>query len=60
MIREKYLGSRFPDVECFLVLMTTWWLARPDPRWAPWRRAGSVLLPGARGHGIGRGVVAPL
>lgn len=62
MIREKYLGGRLPEVECFLVL------AGPEPvGLAQVHSSGKqasgmdlILLPRARGRGIGRAVVKNL
>jgi GNAT superfamily N-acetyltransferase len=61
LIREKYLGSRFPDVECFLVLIDDLVAGLAQIHTEP--NGGGldlILLPAARGHGIGRAVVAQL
>lgn len=62
-LRQKYLGARLPDVECFLVLVH----ARPVGLaqiygHAPGDSGGMdlILLPAARGHGVGRAVVDAL
>lgn len=60
-LREKYLGSRQPDVECFIVQADEQDVglailhAEPDGG-----GIDLILLPGARGYGVGRAVVAEL
>ncbi len=61
VIQRKYLGLRYPDVECFLVMLGNQAVGLAQIHVEP---AGGgmdlILLPAARGHGIGRVVVADL
>lgn len=60
-IREKYLGSRQPDVECFIVHADGQAVGLAMLHAEP---VGGgidlILLPAARGHGVGRAAVALL
>lgn len=62
-IRAKYLGTRHPDVECFLIVRNTEHVGRVQLHVADRGNGGGmdlILLPEARGQGIGRVVVAEM
>lgn len=58
-LREKYLGSRHPEVECFIVQADEQDVGLAILHAEP--NGGGIdliLLPRARGHGVGRAAVA--
>lgn len=61
-VRRKYLGLRFPDVECFIVLVGDQAVGLGQIHAGPDSGGGMdlILLPSARGQGIGRTAVAKL
>lgn len=62
-IRRKYLGSRYPDVECFLVILAGRAVGLVQLHVADDGDGGGmdlILLPEARGQGVGREVVAEM
>ena len=62
-IREKYLGSRYPDVECFLVILAGRAVGLVQLHVADDGDGGGmdlILLPEVRGHGVGREVVGEM
>jgi len=61
LIRRKYLGLRYPDVECFLVLLGDQAVGLAQIHAEPVGGGMDlILLPTTRGRGIGRAVVAYL
>lgn len=59
-IRAKYLGTRHPDVECFLIVRNTEPVGLVQLHVADRETGGGmdlILLPKAQGQGIGRVVV---
>lgn len=62
-IRTKYLGFRYPEVECFLVLLDGTAVGLAQLHVADHGDGGGmdlVLLPEVRGQGLGRQVVAQM
>ena len=67
-LRAKYLGARYPEVECFLVLVDDEPVGLTQLHVADERPGSSnegggldlILLPATRGRGVGRAVVAEL